>query len=137
MRWPPVTGQGRSRVRATNPRNCDSPPLVRNVSSPEGFLGEAASAHEMAQRWLWSHGQPAPTGTNRQSEALFMPAFTVLCPIVCEHTHTLTHTISPSSKPLTKVKLNDHEFIHQTSAHGWVKGGKLFKCTQTHVGAHR
>lgn len=66
-------------------------PLVRDTSSPEGFLGEATSAHEMAQRWLWPHGQPVPTRTDGQSEALFMPVVTVLCSIVCEHTHTHTH----------------------------------------------
>lgn len=93
--WPgevaPSHGAGEKPGESYKSEKLRFPPLVRNVSSPEGFLGEAASAHEMAQRWLWSHGQPAPTGTNRQSEALFMPAFTVLCPIVCEHTHTHTH----------------------------------------------
>ena len=125
MRWPQVTGQGRSRVRAAN----QNLPFGREASSPDGSLGEAASARELAQRWLWSPGQPAPTGANGQSEALFMPVFTVLFSIVCEHTHT--HTISPSSKPLTKVKLNEHEFTHQTLEHSWVKDGKLFKRTHT------
>lgn len=89
VRRPQVTGQGRSRVRAAN----QNLPPGREASSPDGSPGEAASARELAQRRLQSPDQPAPTGANGRSEALYARVHCIAFYCLCTHTHTHDFTL--------------------------------------------